>query len=76
MKRLLCGCRAAFTVCHATSIAMTVVFPEPVASFSASREIGECPASRAPSRYSRNRLPSRTFGATSVNQMTVSMASI
>lgn len=73
---LLCGCRTALTVCQAMSIAMTVVLPEPVASLSASRDSGEWPASRALSRYSRNRFPSRTFGATSLNQMMVSTASI
>lgn len=34
---LLLGCRAAFIVCQTMSIAITVVFPAPVASFSARR---------------------------------------
>ena len=36
-KCLLPGCRTALTVCQAISIAMTVVLPAPVASFSARR---------------------------------------
>ncbi|CFN63427.1 Uncharacterised protein [Bordetella pertussis] len=34
---LLCGWRTALTVCQAMSMAMTVVLPAPVASFSAKR---------------------------------------
>ena len=34
---LLPRCRTALTVCHALSIAITVVLPAPVANFSASR---------------------------------------
>ena len=34
----LSGCLTAFTVCHAISMAMTVVLPDPVAIFSARRE--------------------------------------
>ena len=37
VKRLLCGRRTALMVCQAISIAMTVVLPAPVASFSARR---------------------------------------
>jgi hypothetical protein len=38
LKRLLPGARTAFAVCHAMSIAMTVVLPAPVAIFSARRK--------------------------------------
>ena len=37
VNRLLCGRRTALTVCQAINMAMTVVFPAPVASLSASR---------------------------------------
>ncbi len=37
VKFLLAERRAALTVCHAMSMAMTVVLPAPVASFNASR---------------------------------------
>ena len=37
MNRLLPGRRTALTVCQAMIIAITVVFPAPVASFRASR---------------------------------------
>ena len=77
-KRLLLGWRAALTVCQAISIAMTVVLPAPVASFSARRSssglacgvgaldvVPEFAAARRP-----------CFGATSVSQIAVSTASI
>ena len=37
VKRLLLGRRTALIVCHAISMAMTVVLPAPVASFRESR---------------------------------------
>ena len=38
VKRLLFGCRTALMVCHAMSMAMTVVLPAPVANFRAKRD--------------------------------------
>jgi hypothetical protein len=72
---LLPGRRTAFTVCHAMIIAITVVLPAPVASFSASRFSSGLASRLAEARCSRNALPCLTPGATSVSQMAVSMAS-
>ena len=41
LKRLLPDVRTAFAVCHAISIAMTVVLPAPVAIFIARRKSSE-----------------------------------
>ena len=70
------GWRTALTVCHAISIAITVVLPAPVASFSAMRISSGLAAALAASRCVQNRRPcDEDFGATSVSQMTVSTAS-
>ena len=68
--------RAALIACQAISIAMTVVLPAPVASFSATRNrSGLAPAFawRSQSRKRRPRVP--VLGATSASQMAVSTAS-
>ena len=68
--------RAALTACQAISIAITVVLPAPVASFSAIRNrSGFAPAlaCRSHSRKRRPRAPA--FGATSCSQIAVSTAS-
>ena len=76
MKRGLDGRRIAFTVCQAMSMAMTVVLPAPVASFSAMRESSGFASSLARSMSSRKPRPrSPRRGATSVSQMIVSAAS-
>ena len=76
VNRGLDGRRMAFTVCQAMSMAMTVVLPAPVASFSAIRESPGFASSLARSMSSRTFLPrSPSRGATSVSQMTVSAAS-
>ena len=77
VKFRLLGRRTALTVCHAISIAMTVVLPAPVASLSASRARSGFDCSFAASSRSRISRTSRRplFGATSVSQMTVSTAS-
>ena len=70
------GRRTALIVCHAMSIAMTVVLPAPVASFSAVLRINSGLASLlAFARYWSNRLPLAVCGATSVSQIAVSTAS-
>ena len=70
------GRRTALMVCHAISIAITVVLPAPVASFRASRARPGLACSLAASIWSRNRRPSLPrVGATSVSQMAVSTAS-
>jgi phage terminase large subunit GpA-like protein len=75
VKFLLPGRRTALIVCQAMSMAMTVVLPAPVASFSA-RRISSGLASRfAAARWSRMRWPCRECGATSVSQIAVSTAS-
>ena len=57
------GRRTALIVCHAMSMAMTVVLPAPVASFSA-RRISSGFASRlALARWSSNPLPAFTLGS-------------
>jgi hypothetical protein len=72
---LLLGWRTALTVCQAISMAMTVVLPAPVASFSARR------SSRDWRRRWRLRCvqnacrPCPFLGATSVSQIAVSTAS-
>jgi hypothetical protein len=64
-------------VCQAMSIAMTVVLPAPVASFSARRISSGLASLLALARCSRKRLPGfPDCGATSVSQMAVSTASI
>ena len=70
------GRRTAFTVCHAMSMAMTVVFPAPVASFSAMRKSSGFASRFTLSRSSKMRFPALDCGATSVSQMAVSTASI
>ena len=77
VNRGLPGRRTALTVCHAMSMAITVVLPAPVASFRASRESPGLASSFARSSCSRKLRPSRpSFGATSVSQMMASAASI
>ncbi len=64
-------------VCQAMSIAMTVVFPVPVASLRAKRMSSGLASVFAAWRLSKNRRPvGLNFGATSVSQMTVSATSI
>lgn len=72
----LAGRRTALTVCHAINMAMTVVFPAPVANLKASR-INSGFASRfESSRCCRNFAPLTPIcGATSVSQSAVSIAS-
>jgi uncharacterized protein (DUF1330 family) len=70
------GWRTALTVCQPISMAITVVLPAPVASFNARRISSGLAPSLAPRTCDQNfsnRLPS--FGATSVSQMIVSIAS-
>ena len=57
MKRLLCGWRTALMVCQAMSIAITVVLPAPVASFSARRMSSGLASLLALARCSRKPLP-------------------
>ena len=76
MNLWLFGRRTALTVCHAISMAITVVLPAPVASLRARREISGLASALAFSRCSRKPLPAFSFGATSVSQMAVSAASI
>ena len=76
MNRVLPGRRTALMVCQATTIAMTVVLPAPVASFRASRASPGFASSLAALRSSRIFRSSRpSCGATSVSQMRVSTAS-
>ena len=64
-------------VCQAISIAITIVFPAPVASLRASRDNSGLASRLAASRCLRNPFASwPLLGATSVSQMTVSTASI
>ena len=72
---LLVGRRTALTVCQATIIAITVVLPAPVASFNASRTNNGLASLLAFPRCSKKPLPNLSFGATSVSQMIVSIAS-
>ena len=72
----LWGRRTALMVCQAINIAMTVVFPAPVANLSASRDRSGLASLLALTRWSRNPLPALPVrGATSVSQMAVSTAS-
>ena len=75
MKCLLPGRRTALIVCQAMSMAMTVVLPAPVASFSASRISSGLASLLAAARWSSSRLPLLDCGATSVSQIAVSTAS-
>ncbi len=75
VNRLLWGLRTALTVCQAMSIAMTVVFPVPVASLRAIRQISGFADSFPASMYRRYRCPFLVCGATSVSQIAVSTAS-
>ena len=76
VKRGLFGRRTAFTVCQAMSMAITVVLPAPVASFSARRLRPGFACSLAACRWSRKLRAWRpSFGATSISQITVSAAS-
>ena len=76
VNRRLPGRRTALTVCHAMSMAMTVVLPAPVASLSASRARPGFACALAAARWSRKRRPSLPRpGATSVSQIAVSAAS-
>ena len=76
VKRRLLGRRTALIVCQAMSMAMTVVLPAPVASFSASRANSGFASSFALSRCSRKRRPAiPSVGATSISQIAVSTAS-
>ncbi len=71
------GRRTALTVCHAISMAMTVVLPAPVASLRARRKSSGFASLLAFFKCSRNWLPVLpSLGATSVNQMAISTASI
>ncbi len=73
---LLEGRRTALIVCQTISIAMTVVFPAPVASFRARRRSSGLASLLALAICSIKRLPIfPAFGATSVSQMAVSTAS-
>lgn len=73
---LLLGLRIALMFCHAMIIAMTVVFPDPVAILSAHRISCGFASRFTFCRWFRNLLPScPSFGATSVSHMIVSTAS-
>lgn len=77
VKRLLCGCLTALMVCQAMVIAMTVVFPVPVANFNASRDKPGFAASLAFLKCSMKAVPVLpAVGATSLSQIRVSIASI
>jgi hypothetical protein len=65
------------TVCQAISIAMTVVFPAPVASFSATRNNSGFASLLAPRRCVQILAPEAARSeATSASQIAVSIASI
>ncbi len=73
---LLWGLRTALMVCQAMIMAMTVVFPAPVASFRARRISSGLASWLALARCSTKPLPVfPILGATSVSQMIVSTAS-
>ena len=74
-KRLEFGDRTAFTVCHAISMAMTVVFPEPVAIFMARRKSSGLASAFAACRWFQMWAYCFRPRATSVSQMIVSAAS-
>jgi hypothetical protein len=59
VKFLLPSRRAVLIVCHAMIMAITVVLPAPVASFSASRVSSGLASLLAAARWSRSRLPFR-----------------
>ena len=69
------GDRTALTVCQAISMAMTVVLPAPVAIFIARRSSSGLADSFARLMFCQKRSLERCLRATSVSQMTVSMAS-
>ncbi len=75
MNFLLPSRRTELIVCQAMSIAITVVLPAPVASLSAKRGRPGFDRAFAASRWSRNFFPAAWPGATSVNQISVSIAS-
>ena len=75
VNRGLPGWRTALIVCHAISMAMTVVLPAPVASLSAKRERSGFASRLASSRCWSSSRPALLRRATSVNQTTVSAAS-
>ncbi len=75
VKFLLVGRRTALMVCQAISMAMTVVLPAPVASFSAKRISSGLASLLALARCSSKILPFLVCGETSVSQMAVSAAS-
>ena len=75
VKCLLAGWRTALTVCQAINMAMTVVLPAPVASFSARRINSGLASLLALAKWSSNRFPPLKCGATSVSQIAVSTAS-
>ena len=62
-------------VCHAISMAMTVVLPAPVASLRASRERSGFASREASSKCCSSSRPALVRWATSVNHTTVSAAS-
>ena len=73
---LAAGRRTALTVCQAISIAMTVVLPAPVASFSARRNSSGLASLLARREVLEEALAVlRDCGATSVSQIAVSTAS-
>ena len=70
---LLCGRLTALTVCQAISIAIRVVLPAPVASFSAgTHELGIGVAVRGGEMVEDSLRALAGWGATSVSQMVVS----
>jgi len=74
-KCLLAGRRVALIVCHAIIIAITVVLPSTVASFSATRNNSGLASRFADTKWSSSRFPFFELGATSVSQIAVSTAS-
>jgi len=71
------GRRTALTVCQAISIAMTVVFPTPVASFNAMRNSSGFASLFAPRMCVQIFAPAAARSeATSASQMAVSTASV
>jgi hypothetical protein len=74
---LVPGWRTALTVCQAISIAMTVVLPAPVASFSATRSSSGFASLLAPRICVQILAPAAARSeATSASQIAVSTASI
>ena len=76
MNRRLVGLRTALIVCHAMSMAMTVVLPVPVAILRAIRERPGLASSLACFMCCKRSRPGFEWRATSVSQMAVSTASI